>query len=142
MKNKKDPRHTTRIIVLQKLFTEQFSEKLNQNKKYIQPTLNNIKEINENADYNDEMYQDLYKSIKNNKDKINKIIHENAPQWPIDKIKKIDLLILQIAVQEGFLSKTVPPKVAIDEAIELAKEFGGENSGKFINGVLGGIYEK
>ncbi len=142
MKNKKDPRHTTRIIVLQKLFTEQFSKELNKNEKYIQPTLSSITKINKNAEYNKKMYQNLYKEIKKNQNKLNDIIQENAPQWPIEKIKKIDLLILQIAVQEGFLHKTVPPKVAIDEAIELAKEFGGENSAKFINGVLGGIYEK
>jgi N utilization substance protein B len=56
--------------------------------------------------------------------------------------KKVDLEILRVAIYEGFLTDITPPKVAIDEAIELAKELGGESSDKFINGVLGAIYEQ
>ena len=70
------------------------------------------------------------------------MIQDNAPQWPISQIKKVDLQILRIALLEGFLLDLTPRKVAIDEAIELAKEFGGQSSDKFINGVLGAIYEK
>ena len=67
---------------------------------------------------------------------------EPVQAGPIAQIQKVDLEILRIALWEGFLSETTPPKVAIDEAIEIAKEFGGDASSKFINGVLGSIYEK
>ena len=57
-------------------------------------------------------------------------------------MKLVDLQILRMAILEGFIDKITPPKVAIDEAIEIAKDFGGETSGKFVNGVLGAIYEE
>jgi len=56
-------------------------------------------------------------------------------------MKLVDLQILRIAIYEGFIGKITPPKVSIDEAIEIAKDFGGESSSKFVNGVLGAIYE-
>lgn len=62
-----------------------------------------------------------------------------APEWPIDKIAKIDLAVLRLAVFELTIDKKEPPKVVIDEAIELSKEFGNEHSSQFINGVLGTI---
>ena len=75
---------------------------------------------------------------------IDKIIEKAAPEWPIDQISIIDRNVLRIGLYELLYSdKTaVPPKVAINEAIELAKSFGGENSGKFINGVLGTVYRE
>lgn len=63
-----------------------------------------------------------------------------APEWPVDQIAGIDKIILRIAIYELIFQKSVPPKVIINEAVELAKSFGGENSSKFINGVLGTIY--
>ncbi len=66
-------------------------------------------------------------------------IASSAPEWPIDKIAKIDLAILRLAVYELTVAKDQPPKVIIDEAIELAKAYGNENSSKFVNGVLGSI---
>lgn len=72
-----------------------------------------------------------------------KIIDEKiaiaAPEWPVDKIAKIDLAILRLAVYELTIEKKEPPKVVIDEAIELAKEFGNDHSGQFVNGVLGTV---
>jgi N utilization substance protein B len=65
-------------------------------------------------------------------------IASSAPQWPIDKLNRIDLSILRLAVFE-LLNTDTPPKVVIDEAVELAKEFGSESSPSFINGVLGNI---
>lgn len=70
---------------------------------------------------------------------IDKAIATAAPEWPTDKIAKIDLAILRLAAFELIIEKTEPPKVIIDEAIELAKAFGNENSPKFVNGVLGTI---
>ncbi len=66
-------------------------------------------------------------------------IHAAAPEWPVDKIAKIDLAVLRLAVFELTVDKKEPPKVVIDEAIELAKEYGNEHSGQFVNGVLGTI---
>lgn len=70
---------------------------------------------------------------------IDKMISDNAPEWPIDKLNKTDLAILRQAVYELMIEKTEPIKVIIDEAVELAKEMGSENSPGFINGVLGSI---
>lgn len=72
---------------------------------------------------------------------IDKKIAHAAPEWPIDQIAKIDLAILRLAVYELTVEKKEPPKVIIDEAIELAKEFGNQNSPQFVNGVLGTIYK-
>lgn len=73
-------------------------------------------------------------------DEIDGKISEVAPEWPIAQISPIDKGILRVAIFELLYSDEVPPKVAINEAVELAKMFGGENSSKFINGVLGTIY--
>ncbi len=75
---------------------------------------------------------------------IDKIIEKAAPEWPIDQINIVDRNVLRIGLYELlYEDKTaVPPKVAINEAIELAKNFGGESSGKFINGVLGTVYKE
>lgn len=73
---------------------------------------------------------------------IDGLIQEFAPEWPISQITIIDRNILRIGIYELKIDKTVPPKVAINEAIEMAKTFGGESSGKFVNGVLGAIYKK
>jgi N utilization substance protein B len=75
---------------------------------------------------------------------IDKIIEKAAPQWPISQIAVVDRNILRIGIYELIFGdkEAVPPKVAINEAIELAKSFGGENSGKFINGVLGTVYKE
>ncbi len=69
-------------------------------------------------------------------------IQKAAPEWPIAKIAKIDLAILRLATHELLVEATEPPKVIIDEAIELAKAYGNENSPKFINGVLGTILKE
>ena len=75
---------------------------------------------------------------------IDKIIEKAAPEWPIEQITIIDRNVLRIGLYELLYTKKeeVPPKVAINEAIELAKTFGGESSGKFINGVLGTVFKE
>lgn len=70
---------------------------------------------------------------------INRLIEIHAPKWPIEKINKVDLAILRCAIWEMNVEAKTPPKVIIDEAVELGKEFGTENSAPFINGVLGSI---
>ena len=83
---------------------------------------------------------DLAKAVLFKKDKLDPLIEEAAPTWPINQINKIDLVILRLAIYEIQQEKE-PIKVIIDEAVELAKEFGSETSGPFVNGVLGKIVE-
>ena len=114
MKTPKDPRHKERRKVVMALFAESFTA---------QP--NKIELVN---------------SILTKKDEIDEKITQAAPTWPIDKLNKIDLAILRLAIYELTATHT-PPKVIIDEAVELAKEFGAESSPSFVNGVLGTIYK-
>ncbi len=69
--------------------------------------------------------------------KIDKLIEKCAPQWPLKQINKIDLAILRLSIFELMHKKDVPPKVVVDEAVELGKQYGSESSSGFINGVLG-----
>ena len=99
----------------------------------------NINEYENDVDANFVNYlvDNVEKSIKS----LDEEIVQSAPEWPLEQISLIDKTILRIAVFELLHSENVPPKVAINEAVELAKQFGGENSGKFINGVLGTVYD-
>ena len=86
----------------------------------------------------------LVRGVKEHLPQIDKIIEKAAPEWPLEQITIVDRNVLRIGLYELLYSKKeeVPPKVAINEAIELAKSFGGESSGKFINGVLGTVYKE
>ncbi len=77
--------------------------------------------------------------IINSIDSINELISTHAPKWPLEKINKVDLSILRCAIWELKIEQKTPPKVVIDESIELAKQFGTDTSASFINGVLGSI---
>jgi len=83
---------------------------------------------------------EIIKGISKNLDKIDGIISHAAPEWPVEQIAIIDKTILRIAVYELMFTKNVPPKVVINEAVELAKSYGSENSSKFVNGVLGTLF--
>lgn len=83
---------------------------------------------------------DLVDGVEEHQEEIDGQIGPAAPEWPVDQIARIDKIILRIGVYELMVKRDVPPKVAINEAVELAKAFGGENSSKFVNGVLGTIY--
>lgn len=107
-----------------------------------------LKEILERsiAEFRDDIDKDFVKNIilgvKGKKKVLDSEIESCAPEWPIEQISCIDKSILEIAIYELLYSPDVPPKVAINEAVELAKQFGSENSSKFINGVLGTVYDK
>ncbi|MFA5633603.1 MAG: transcription antitermination factor NusB [Candidatus Dojkabacteria bacterium] len=139
MKRSTDPRHQARILALQELFSRFFYVKdLPKDSIPVKELL----EINETNEYDKELYKKLVDGVLENTESINKIIIKYAPQWPVEQMKLVDLQILRIAIYEGFQAKITPPKVAIDEAIEVARDFGGEVSSKFVNGVLGAIYEE
>jgi len=85
--------------------------------------------------------KNLLKGILDNRDEIIKLIEKHAPEWPFDKISPVDRVILELGIYELVLDDTIPDLVAINEAIEIAKEFGQDNSSKFINGVLSAILD-
>lgn len=87
---------------------------------------------------------DLARGVIAKRDKLDAIIEKAAPDWPVDKISIVDRNVLRIGLYELLFGdkNEVPPKVAINEAIEIAKSFGGESSGRFVNGVLGAVYKE
>ncbi len=103
-------------------------------------TARNIDEYKKDADA--QFIGSLTKGIAENLSELDNKIKQSAPEWPLDQISLIDKSILRLAVYELLNLKETPPKVVINEAVELAKQFGSENSSKFINGVLGAIFEK
>ncbi len=134
-------RHFARSLTLQSLYEWDFRKrKKNELKKIID---RNIKELGASSE-DVQFIQELTKGIFEHKSKIDKIIEKAAPEWPIEQITVVDRNVLRIGLYELLFGnrKQVPPKVAINEAIELAKAYGGESSGKFINGVLGTVYKE
>lgn len=93
-------------------------------------------------DYDTALAESIINGVEENINEIDEVILKSAPEWPIEKIPKVDIVALRIAIYEILYAKSVPEKVAIDEAIELAKEFGSDTSSKFVNGVLGAIVRK
>ncbi|EKD49851.1 MAG: N utilization substance protein B [uncultured bacterium] len=132
-------RHLSRTIALQSLYEWDFSGCKKKNLNSI--IKRNAKEFGPGIQDKHFIHQ-IIQGILDHKTQIDKIIEKSAPEWPISQITTIDRNILRIGVFELKHTKEIPPKVAINEAIELAKKFGGESSGKFVNGVLGTIYKK
>jgi len=134
-------RHLSRSIALQSLFEWDFRGKKPDSLKAI--TKHNIHEFAPGVDDTDFMY-DLVLGVVKNLTDIDQLITESAPDWPLEQITTVDRNVLRLGIYELKYAQAddVPPKVAINEAIELAKTFGGASSGKFVNGVLGTIYKK
>ena len=132
-------RHLSRSIALQTLYEWDFNE--GKNKNVAELLERNTEEFGPGIE-NDLFVKELINGVLKNKEKIGEIIVKTAPEWPLEQINLIDRNVLRIGIFELLFGKReeVPPKVAINEAIELAKSFGGETSGKFVNGVLGTIY--
>jgi N utilization substance protein B len=127
-----------RVLALQALFSKDFNKPTD---PIIEYSARDLADIDEYEKYDEVLFEKLFEGVKDSKEEIDIFITKYAPQWPIEQIKKTDLQILRIAIYEGFIAQITPPKVAIDEAIEMGKDFGGDTSDKFINGVLGAIYE-
>jgi len=134
-------RHLARSIVLQSLYEWDFNKNKNLDLEKILEK--NIKEFGPGLEEVDFMKK-LTKGVFKQQQKIDSIIEKSAPEWPLDQITIVDRNVLRIGIYELIFGdkKEVPPKVAINEAIELAKSYGGESSGRFINGVLGTIYRE
>ncbi|OGY87178.1 MAG: transcription antitermination factor NusB [Candidatus Kerfeldbacteria bacterium RIFOXYA2_FULL_38_24] len=130
-------RHLGRTIVLQTLFEWDFDSAQTRDIELIlQHNLTEFSDKLEDVDFTRFLLQEVLKNIET----LNEIIVKYAPDWPLSQITNIDRNVLRIGIYELKFSKDIPPKVAINEAIELAKTFGGESSGKFVNGVLGSLY--
>src|SRR5579884_4436782 len=130
-------RHLGRIIALQTLYEQDLRlEAADQ-----QFDLSEV--LKRNIGRYDQMLEDvafveqLVKGVSEQSDKLDAKLQPVAPEWPINQIARMDRLVLRIGLYELENEADVPPKVVINEAVELAKAFGGENSSKFINGVLG-----
>lgn len=131
-------RHLARSIAMQALFEWDFRGRPD---NFLSTALeHDINEFGPGLDEN-EFAKKLVKEIAKNLPEIDKVIQQYAPQWPIEQITIIDRNILRIGIYEMQFNDDVPPKVAINEAIELAKNFGGPSSGRFVNGVLGALYK-
>lgn len=132
-------RHLGRIVALQTLYEEDFRRELNDTSFGLGDVLTrNIGRYEETID-DKKFIEQLVKGIESHQEKIDDVIRPVAPEWPIEQIARMDRVILRIGVYELMFEDGVPPKVAINEAVELAKAFGGENSSKFVNGVLGTV---
>lgn len=126
-------RHLARTLALQTLYEWDFRhDKTPQ--EIVERTISDLKLED------DEYLNQLVQGVKEKVTEIDGAIEKAAPEWPIDQVALIDKNILRIAIYELKQLTDTPPKVAINEAVELAKTFGSENSSKFVNGVLGTIY--
>lgn len=134
-------RHLSRSVALQTLFEWDFR---GHDDKIVKDTISRVAEEFAPGIGDCKFIEELTQNILSKKPDLDKIIEKAAPDWPLDKISIIDRNILRIGLYELLFAdrKEVPAKVAINEAIELAKSFGGENSGKFVNGVLGSVYKE
>lgn len=118
MKLKSDPRHGLRVTTVKSLFEKSFRPK-------------------------EKLIASPAKEIYTKRAKIDKLLEKFAPAWPLSQIAPIDLAILRLAIWElMFKTKKEPYKVVVDEAVEIAKEYGNESSASFINGVLGAIIKE
>ncbi|NBD74222.1 transcription antitermination factor NusB [Patescibacteria group bacterium] len=137
-------RHLSRSIVLQTLFEwDTLVEEGKSDFSLPEMLTRNVEEFapgSKDAPF----MQKLLKGVVDKQKELDLIIEKAAPEWPIHKIARVDRNILRIGLFELLFSDRgeVPAKVAINEAIELGKNFGGENSGRFINGVLGAVYKE
>lgn len=132
-------RHLGRIVALQTLYEQDFRRDANDSTFDLTEVLTrNIARYAEVLD-DQTFITKIVQGINAHESELDKIIVPVAPEWPIDQIARMDRLMLHIGIYELLHEDDVPPKVVINEAVELAKAFGGDNSSKFINGVLGTV---
>ena len=130
-------RHLGRIVVLQTLYEQEFrlecGDKSFDLGKVLERNISRYKRTIEDQSFVTRLAQGVNKKQKG----LDKLLQPLAPEWPLDQIARMDRIVLRMSAYELLHEPKTPPKVAINEAVELAKSFGGENSSKFINGVLG-----
>lgn len=134
-------RHLSRSIAMQSLYEWDFK---GQDNEHLQEIIQrNLAEFGPGLEDTSFVFSLVENTLKN-REKIDQLIEKCAPEWPLSQVTPVDRNILRLGIYEILFGnyEEVPPKVAINEAIELAKSFGGESSGRFINGVLGTIYRE
>lgn len=130
-------RHLGRIVVLQTLYEFDFRSECEDKSASVEAILDrNIGRYSDTIEDKD-FIRNLVGGVIKDMPKLDETIQPIAPEWPIAQIARIDRNILRMSIWELLNSKDVPPKVVINEAVELAKSFGSDNSSKFVNGVLG-----
>lgn len=131
-------RHLCRQLALQSLFEWDFNDRKTDIKLIAEKQIKDFDPALEETEFVIQLGEGVAKSLS----EIDEVIIKHAPEWPIDQVSLVDRNVLRLGVFELVFLKEVPPKVAINEAVELAKTFGGDASGKFVNGVLGAIYKE
>lgn len=134
-------RHLGRIIALQTLYEYEFRTDCSDESVAVSEILERNLDRYKETVGDQEFVDKLVAGVIETSPEIDAFIQPIAPEWPISQIARVDRMILRMAVYEmKYLGDIVPPKVAINEAVELAKSFGSDNSSKFVNGVLGTAY--
>jgi N utilization substance protein B len=133
-------RHLSRSIAMQSLYEWDFSDQEKDLNEIVERNIGEFGPGLEDTDFIWELVTGVIQHLK----ETNAIIEKAAPQWPIDQINMVDRNVLRLGLYELLFGdkEAVPAKVAINEAIELAKGFGGESSGRFVNGVLGTVFKE
>lgn len=135
-------RHLGRIIALQTLYEQELRKECQDQdfdlKAVLARNISRYRDMVEDKSFIEQLVQ----GVDAHQSELDEILQPIAPEWPIAQIARMDRLVLRIGAYELLHGKNVPPKVVINEAVELAKSFGGENSSKFINGVLGTLLRK
>ena len=134
-------RHLGRIVALQTLYEYEFRTSANDESVLSDDILTRNLERYDAAIQDKKFVHGLVDGVIREQASLDEMIQPIAPEWPIEQIARVDRSILRIGLFELLhLADIVPPKVAINEAVELAKAFGSDNSSKFVNGVLGTAY--
>ena len=133
-------RHLIRTIIVQSFYEWDFYNRETDLTKIIE---RNLKDLGQDIDEPDFVWR-IAKGIIEHLPEIDKVLEKAAPEWPLSQIALVDRNVLRLGLYELMYAdpNEVPPKVAINEAIEIAKNYGGENSPKFVNGVLGTVYRQ
>lgn len=136
--SRNEPKHLARLLAVQYLFTYFQNEKDDQSHLFFEPN-SLLGELEKNK-YDTTLYESIIDGVLRFSKDIDLVIEKLAPAWPLDQINPINLIILRSAIWEGFIGEITPPKIVIDEAIELDKALSTVESSSFINGVLANIY--
>lgn len=132
-------RHLGRIVALQTLYEEDFREECNDTNfsldEVLARNIGRYQEVLEDKTF----IERLVKGVSGSRSDLDAVLQPVAPEWPLSQIARMDRIVLRIGLYELTNDASIPPKVVINEAVELAKAFGGDNSSKFINGVLGTV---
>ena len=126
-------RHQARVSALQALFEIDCAG--HNPTTVIERRLHDVPLPEAGADFS----RDLVQGVSQHQEELDALVGQYAPEWPVDQIATIDRNILRLAIYEILMRDDTPVKVAINEAVELAKEFGSDSSGRFVNGVLGSL---